>query len=292
MIRILIVFLSVIIFMLAMPFGSSLLITLDNRSNLGDTHADEAAIDDNKGTLAEMNVIAETEGFRQRSYIMFNMTNVTRDCDSIDAAELVLFAATAATGGKVVVYEVHANSTCVWEELELTWRNQPANQTEDPTGGCTNNTPATNITVDTASVSVEFNVTPILKSALARSYDNVSFMIQQSPITVGLGITKNFDTRDKTPGTLPLLNITCTEAPPVDSCSYTSGNFDIDLSDNCVLTSLIDVGSDAVHVTGSGTLTIASGAELVCKEFHFTPDNLDGTNTFSIETGGTLSVRS
>ena len=79
---------------------------------------------------------------------------------------------------------------------------------------------------------------------------------------------------------------------PGDTCTYTSGDFDITLEDNCVIDSNVDVGSNAVRVTGdAGTLTIASGGNLQAKEFHFTPDDFDGDSIFSRTNGGTLTIK-
>ena len=38
-----------------------------------------------------------------------------------------------------------------------------------------------------------------------------------------------------------------------DSCTYTSGDWIIDCSDNCVISSPVDVGSNDIIITGTGT---------------------------------------
>ncbi len=55
-----------------------------------------------------------------------------------------------------------------------------------------------------------------------------------------------------------LLNISA----PADSCTYSSGDWNIDASDNCVISTLVDVGGNSVSLTGSGTLTITSSGSI------------------------------
>ncbi len=41
--------------------------------------------------------------------------------------------------------------------------------------------------------------------------------------------------------------------PPVDTCTYTSGNWAVDCSDNCSITSPVDVGGNDISIIGTGT---------------------------------------
>jgi len=85
------------------------------------------------------------------------------------------------------------------------------------------------------------------------------------------------------------INISYTEAVE-DSCTYTSGTWEIDLSDNCVIDDLQDASGNAVIVSGSsGSLIIASGGEIRCNDFLFTPSDFNGDAIFNIQIGGKLS---
>ncbi|KKL79848.1 hypothetical protein LCGC14_2010720, partial [marine sediment metagenome] len=54
-------------------------------------------------------------------------------------------------------------------------------------------------------------------------------------------------------------NISAVVAPPADTCTCdTSGNWYIDCSDNCVVSSECNMDGSDLHATGSGTLTITS----------------------------------
>ena len=41
--------------------------------------------------------------------------------------------------------------------------------------------------------------------------------------------------------------------PPEDTCTYTSGDWNIDCADNCVISSPVDVGGNDIFITGTGT---------------------------------------
>lgn len=86
------------------------------------------------------------------------------------------------------------------------------------------------------------------------------------------------------------INITSYPIPAGDSCIYTSGTWEISLSDNCVIDDLQDASGNTVIVSGSsGSLTIASGGEIRCNDFHFTPSDFNGDAIFNVQTGGKFS---
>lgn len=43
---------------------------------------------------------------------------------------------------------------------------------------------------------------------------------------------------------------------PVDSCTYTSGDWNIDCSDDCILNTDEDLGGNNIFMTGTGTVTV------------------------------------
>ena len=63
------------------------------------------------------------------------------------------------------------------------------------------------------------------------------------------------------------------EEPIVDTCTYTSGDWDIDCSDDCSITSDVDVGGNDISITGTGTFTTASNI------FNFGDLYIEGTDS-------------
>ena len=47
------------------------------------------------------------------------------------------------------------------------------------------------------------------------------------------------------------------ESAPVgaDTCTYSSGNWDVDCSDDCVISSNVDLGGNNLSIVGTGTFT-------------------------------------
>lgn len=78
-----------------------------------------------------------------------------------------------------------------------------------------------------------------------------------------------------------------------DSCTYSgSGDWTIDLTDNCEITDTQDANGNSVFVTGdAGTLTIASGGKIISQERHFTPTDFDGDSIIEIKVGGSWEFR-
>ncbi len=57
--------------------------------------------------------------------------------------------------------------------------------------------------------------------------------------------------------------------PPTDTCTYTSGIWEVDCNDNCTITSNTDTGSDSIIVSGVGSFTI--NANITTSLFAYTP---------------------
>ena len=76
-----------------------------------------------------------------------------------------------------------------------------------------------------------------------------------------------------------------------DPCVYPgSGDWNIDLSSNCVITSTQDVGTNTLNMTGTGSFTIASGGRVSAGNLAFTPETLSGLNVFAVLIGGSIEV--
>ena len=86
-------------------------------------------------------------------------------------------------------------------------------------------------------------------------YSNKTDEIASSETKVGqnwtVEITPNDGSND---GIAQLSNqVLIKEAGPSDSCTYTSGDWNVDCSDNCDITSNVDLGGNALTITGTGT---------------------------------------
>jgi len=55
-----------------------------------------------------------------------------------------------------------------------------------------------------------------------------------------------------------IFTLTTTSAEPEDTCTYTSGNWAVDCSDNCVISSPVDLGGNDISIIGTGTFTMTS----------------------------------
>ena len=72
--------------------------------------------------------------------------------------------------------------------------------------------------------------------------DNPFNVTSETACTVGVNCSDNYVDY------LPL-----SDEYSVDTCTYTSGNWVVDCSDNCLITSEVDVGGNDIYITGTGT---------------------------------------
>jgi hypothetical protein len=75
-----------------------------------------------------------------------------------------------------------------------------------------------------------------------------------------------------------------------DPCAYQgSGDWNIDISDGCVISTDTDIGSNSIIVTGSsGTLTV--DAAVSAKDIRLEPTDFNGDFVVHVNSGGTLSA--
>jgi hypothetical protein len=76
------------------------------------------------------------------------------------------------------------------------------------------------------------------------------------------------------------------------ACSYGgSGDWEVDLADNCEISSTVDIGSNKLIISGdAGSFTIKSGAIVKVNDIAFTPDDFDGDASIIVESGGQLQL--
>ena len=66
-------------------------------------------------------------------------------------------------------------------------------------------------------------------------------------------------------------------APPSDSCTYTSGDWTIQCSDNCVINSDVDLGGNNILMNGTGTVLINNSALV-----NYSTLRIEGTDSSNI----------
>ncbi|MHA1302300.1 MAG: CBM96 family carbohydrate-binding protein [Candidatus Heimdallarchaeaceae archaeon] len=93
---------------------------------------------------------------------------------------------------------------------------------------------------------------------------------------------------EESTGNLPYLNITYSEAPPEDTCTYSSGNWLIECSDMCNLSTNTDVLGNNILFNGTGYTTITAN---ISNFSHVQIKGQDGANKciVHIESGGGLN---
>ncbi len=65
------------------------------------------------------------------------------------------------------------------------------------------------------------------------------------------------------------------DTPVTDTCTYTSGDWNIDIADNCVISTQEDLGTNKLVIEGTaGTLTVTGSIR--AKEVHLEPDDFNG----------------
>lgn len=53
-----------------------------------------------------------------------------------------------------------------------------------------------------------------------------------------------------------IINVTIVETSAADTCTYSSGQWDMDCSDNCAISSEVDLSGNNLHITGTGSVSI------------------------------------
>ena len=78
---------------------------------------------------------------------------------------------------------------------------------------------------------------------------------------------------------LPIISRDTSANPPSDTCTYGgSGDWEVDASDNCDITTNTDIGTNSLIITGTGTFTL--NANITCGKLA-----VDGNSQFINEGG-------
>lgn len=114
-------------------------------------------------------------------------------------------------------------------------------------------------TVATSPINTWYcwNVTSASQYTYTNNYANLTFYIKPGQVTTNeLTDAIQFHSKESTVVTArPYLNVTYDVLTGGDTCTYSSGDWNIDCSDNCLITSNVDVGGNDITITGTGTFT-------------------------------------
>lgn len=217
--------------------------------NLEDSYVSQGAAGSNYGSEASF-AIRDNTDTNMRTYIKFNLSAVPSG-QTIENAVLFFYLYVNGTTNTAAIHHVY-NQT--WNELAITWNNQPCGTGFDDSGNC-------NLTAEDTETTAfikwyNWTVTEAVSTDYADSKTNVSFIIK-TPEVAEFSVdyfrskheTENVSLR-------PYLNITYSEAPPVDTCTYTSGNWNVSCGDFCNITEAVAGDGSNISIIGTGEFTM------------------------------------
>lgn len=230
-------------------------------------------------TLFALSATGSTLATAARPYIQVNSTEAT-----ITQATLYLYQAVSSGAGTCNV-ETHNTLNNSWDEGTLTWNNQPCGTTVGSLGSC--NATATDTDTDESVGWHTWDVTDIITG------EGIFSIVMQDANENGGTCYQGYVSKEHaTVAWWGYINLT-TGSPPTDTCTYGgSGDWTINISDNCNITTENDLDGNKLYLTGdAGILTIENGGGITYKEKHFTPDDFDGDSIILIESGGYLQAK-
>lgn len=241
--------------------------------NLDDTWANDDANKENYeyGSCTYIRVIVE--GYDNRyGYLKFNLLSIPAD-STINNATLYLYLyedeIDIGEGMDVGVRHVYSNPTyniggAEWTEgdqcdgfgtdPELDWNNKPD-------VGEMNTTVESYRTYSTAAPIGwhDWSVTNMVTKSYTDGDDNISIEIYPyNEDALEDTDWVHYYSKEYTGDTSlrPILKITYTEAAAGDTCDYSSGDWIIDCSENCIIDTNTDIGANDIYFTGTGAITL------------------------------------
>jgi len=141
-----------------------------------------------------------------------------------------------------------ANATVI---INDSFNNNIFNGTTNPTGGI----PTQIFTEFTMNGSVPFNNATDTCTDV-RNNPNITCF---TPYNISVNITGyNSLSSSVDINRSKFLNLSMSLSTVTNSCTYTSGDWNVLCSDNCVISSPVNVGGNNIYITGTGTMTINS----------------------------------
>lgn len=250
----------------------------ESNSQFWDTHVSEAAATTNYDSVTYFQIIGSSSAERY-TLIRFNLTDLNVD----DVQDASFWARDYSGHPSSHRFRVsHIDDSVEWNPENVTWNTKPCPDLCN-TGDCSE----------------------VWYSPLWAGSDQWREFVVEDTWTVGenyfdfalcardvFGYYETYVSQEHaTVGYRPYLEITYNETAGADTCTYSSGDWTIDLADNCIIDDTQDASGQTVYVTGdAGTLTIDNGGTIICQAFHYTPDDFDGDTYVLTKTGGKLSV--
>jgi len=152
-----------------------------------------------------------------------------------------------------------------WREEEPTWNTRISiNPTQQFNGVNVSSYTFINSGVCASNCWIPFHVTEIVQDSLDLGEQNLSIytnvtLVSGSP---GLADFVTIRTKEENDASLrPYLNITYTEI--TDTCTYSSGNWNVNCHDNCTVSTTVNLGNNDLIINGYGRFTVASSGNII-----------------------------
>lgn len=238
--------------------STTILLTADDTENLKDTYDDSNSATTNFGTGVTIHLGVSSPARDNRSIlIQWNLSSIPAQV-AINNASLVFSVALdsldAGESFNTSAFYVYPNYT--WTETGEIWNTRPLlnkNYTETIFSD--------NVLMDTgfaAGQNISYNVSSLINKAYTDSQSNITIYVIPTGLVSGTPATSDpvqvaSKEQASTPTRQPRLYIEYTSIAP-SSCTYTSGNWNINTHDNCTISTNVNLGGNNLTLNGSGTI--------------------------------------
>ncbi len=199
--------LMIIIFalFLLVPTINAEIVILNHTHVLADTDIGFFSPDENFGTNTLINIKKSVTN-PTRGWLMFDISSIPSNSIILDA-ELGLFMKSAEDSLFINSYHFFSNSS--WDELNITYNNNPCGNAFVINGSSCNSTSSSNQSIPNApNVRYFWNITSSVRQELQKLNDNVTTILQYRGLSGSFGVDLRFATKEEaTINQRPILNI-------------------------------------------------------------------------------------
>ena len=243
--------------------STTIVLNTTNGAILDDGYVDSASKTSNFSSGTGASVLISGTNVVNHAYFRFNTSAIPANIN-IDKANISLFAATnaldtASEGYNVSLYWVYTNYT--FNASTMTWNNRP-NLTRsefDPVASDKQLFLGGASSFPTASARFEFLATYVINHSYLNGEKNSTFWFNASELFGSPANTDSVSISTKESPTVanrPILTITYTTLPGA-SCTYPgSGAWNINLADNCTLSSNVNLAGNNLIFNSTGTFVL------------------------------------
>lgn len=214
---------------LLVPTINAEIVVLNHTHVLADTDIATFAPDTNFGTGTLVSIKKNFDA-PTRAWFMFNISSIPSNSIILDA-ELGLFMVSAEDAMFINSFHFFSNSS--WDELNITYNNNPCGNAFAIIGSSCNSTPSSTQAIpNTPNVRYFWNITSSIRHELQKSNDNVTTILQYRGLSGSFGVDLRFTTREgAVVNNRPILNISFESAvdatPPTITINTPQNNTDV-----------------------------------------------------------------